>query len=472
MDRVHIPVWQQRLARWSGKGMTAVLWVMGLPVVLMIASTTANWADSQVGGPNLFGPGSSVWAYRVPVEMPQAAPCSGALCSVQAVVPRFQTLPAAKGYVSTTAVLQLPPALTLNAPEGGFIQVVGMSRADPPVLARKAVGWDEVAADAGPLTLANLMLGETTQAVRVDDEGYLLAWALLDDAPGSEPRRWTPDSQGTPNRSKTTLNGQGPGAWPDRKLRTLRFQPMPRTIDVVVANDNQAGDIPVGQVAVISWGTTPPANDNSSQLSTAKGMVGVVRAVKEQGSQRIFSVELPRETPYGGSNHWLVNRMHTMGADAAVIPLDVRVEFFAPAQPEPQAGSEDRSGRAAFTRLERQYFKLPRVEMKTVATSALDFECAAPRANDHACLWAALEGVAVPVQVKVWHRMGAQAFVHERSTFAGKPVTADHWAALPSAVRRNMLRYGSPIRDKVPVALKPLPPQAAGQPIGTEVRQP
>jgi hypothetical protein len=470
MEQAHTPVWQKRLARWSGKGLAAVLWVVAVPVVLMIAVITADKADSQVGGPRWFGAHSPVWAYRVPLVMPGPAPCAGALCGVYAVVPGVQTLPATKGYVSTTAVLQLPPVLTLNAPEGGFLQVLGWSKTAPPVLTHKANAADEVTLSAGSLVLANLMLGDATKPFTVEDEGYVLDWALLDDAPGSEPRRWLPNTQGASHRAKTVVDPHGESAWSDRKLRTLRFQPVPRTIELAIATVHHEGSIPVGQVAVLSWSTTPPST-HASQHSPDRGTIGVVRAVREQEGRSVLSVELPRETPYGGSGHWLTNRMQHLGADVAVLPPEVRVEFFAPTQSERETGPQEGLGRAAFSRLENQYVKLPRVAMKVVPASALDFECAVPRASDHACLWAAVEGVAVPVQVTVWHRDSAKAFVQERSAFAGKPVTAAHWAVLPSSARRQILRNPPPIRDQVPVALKPLPLQAAGQPLGTVVRK-
>lgn len=480
MEQTSLPKWQQWLARGFGGGAQTVLGGLALVAILVIASMVANWADTHPQGPKLFGAPAPLLAYRVPQNL-AAVPCSGVLCGVAAVVPAVQSLPSGAGFISARAQLVLPPPIVVQAPEGGYLQAVGVIDERKPIVQRPESSKDTLdnGSDfADPVVIALVHRAGEEKPIKVDSEGFITAWRLMDADSKQATVTWIPPPEDA-NADSTAAAKARRAQWNQLKFRSLQFQPVPRLFGLRLANTAQSRAIAAGSIAVLAWGDGRPAlTPNSNQLVPRNGVVGVVRAVTSVEPAVELQVEVPRSTLYG-RGHWLWLRMDGMPSHEAVLPAQINVDFFVPEIPEAAQMPVDQDHYTA-ERLAIAYSKLPREGMRVLPSTALDAACAQPAAPSHACVWAEIAGVAVPVQVSVLN-MGAQRVgIRERGVFAGKSIAPAHWAKLPVQVRLALsggdttgATLARPaLSTQTPILLSPLPASAVGQGVSTRMQTP
>ncbi len=480
MNQTSLPKWQQLLAHGFGGVAQAMLGVLALVAVMMIGSALSSWADSHPLGPRFFGAPAPLLAYRVPPDLPTVPPCAGALCGLAAVVPAVQSLPTGAGFVSARAQLVLPPPTLVQAPEGGYLQAVGVVDERKPVVQRPARlnTLDHDPESSGPIVMALAHRGGEAKPVVVQDEGFVTAWSLIDADSQQADVMWTPPPKNA-NADSTDSAKARRVQWNQLKFRSLQFQPVPRLVGLRLASTEQTRAITVGSIAVLAWGDGRPAlTPYTDQIVPSNGVAGVVRAVTSVDPAVELQVEVPRSSAYG-EGHWLWLRMNGMPGHEAVLPTQIYADFFVPDIPEAEKMTLGQD-RYTASRIATAYSKLPRESMRVVPSTAADTACAQPAAPHHACVWAEIAGVAVPVQVSVVDRGARRVGIRERGVFAGKSIAPDHWASLPVQVRRALsggdtasAALARPaLGAKTPIVLNPLPATAVGQSVGTRVSNP
>jgi hypothetical protein len=368
-------------------------------------------------------------------QVSAAAPsCVGQACGLA-------TLPLHRGKqlggassTRVTARLMWPAPLLFDASPGTYLQAVGASDAAHPVAERPSPpeADDPAGLDSLPVLLAEEVLPDGhRRPVTVKTEGFVSGWITEDD--GAE--TWTlwqrplEPKYGDARRAAEIERNRD---WQALKLRRLQFQPVPPEVDVEISRDAVIAPIPVGHVMVFDWRADGALQDRQSQLVPSRNGVGVVTQAQEVGQTLRLKVQIPRSSPYG-SGHWLWHRLDGAGQDAQPLPRQVQALFFAPAAP---VGSH-----AEWGDLEQAFFNLPEGEAMRAPAAALDPGCADKATPQQSCVWAVLQGVAVPVQVHTQALPGGEVLLTERAVFAGKALRAADWARLPQALRRS---YGQP----------------------------
>jgi len=338
------------------------------------------------------------------------------------------------GSARVTARMLWPAPLLFDASPGTYLQAVGTSDPVHPVAERHPAPTTD---DAPPLDAQPILLAEEVQKdgkrrpVTVTVEGFVSAWVAADqDAESWTVWRRPVEPKYGNEREAAALERNR--EWRSLRLRRLQFQPMPLEVDVEVPRAAMIDPVQAGHVMVFDWREDGALQREQTQLVPSRSGVGLVTQALEVGQTLRLKVLIPRRSPYG-SGHWLWHRLDGAAQDAPPLPSQVQALFFAPAAP---MGTEPEWGV-----LEQAFAKLPVGEAMRVPAAALDPGCADPATPAQGCVWAVLQGVAVPVQVHAQALPGGDVQLTERAVFAGKALRAADWARLPQAVRST---YGRP----------------------------
>jgi hypothetical protein len=397
--------------------------------------------------------------------------CSGLACGMATLPLSSGRQVGGVGSAMVTARMVWPTPALIEASPNSYLEVVGAIDALHPVVQRPA---DEAQEDTSPNEIRPLLLANEVQKdgrnrpVMVPTEGFVSAWTLEGD-PGEPLTAWARPTEPDRNGHSQAAAMERSRQWRALKVRRLQFQPVPPVVEVDVLRVALLAPIQVGYVMVFDWQTGGVLENKGSQLVPSRSAVGVVTQVQEMGQYLRMKLQIPRTSPYG-SGHWLWHRLDGVPEGAPTLPSDVRALFFKPA---------DLIGATPdWWLLESLVSKLPEVDVMRAPAAAFDPSCVEPVAPSHSCVWASLQGVAVPVQVTVQPLAGGDLSFNERSAFAGKALRPLDWAALPGLFRRV---YGSPsvpgskpsrllLDATTRTLLAPQPFLKAGMPVSVDAR--
>ena len=401
------------------------------------------------------------------------ASCVGPACGMAAVPLSTARQVGGPGSATVTVRMLWPAPVLIEAGPGRHLVAVGATDGRHPVVARPhdAQADDEDAKDTRPVLLANEVQRDgSSLPITVPAEGFVSAWAL-DGEHAAQLTPWNRPAHDDPNGYSQLAAIERKSQWQALKMRAIQFQPVPPVVEAMVLRAAVVQPIQVGDAMVLDWQADGALQKSHSQLVPHRNAVGWVTQVQEQGENLRLKVQIPRSSPYG-SGHWLWRRLDGMAPGAAPLPSLVQALFFKPG--ELLGGAPD------WSRLERSFFNLPVGEGLRAPAAALDPRCADSAGPARACVWALLQGVAVPVQVNVQPLPGGEVSLVERAVFAGKALRPADWAALPRALRSA---YGSPsvpgpspsrtlLDAKAGTLLQPQPWLRAGLPVSVAKSDP
>lgn len=406
-------------------GLVLLVMLMVMPLV----GSMADWMVKQRAG-TTSGVRPFVW-----VDSDRLPPnCVGAACGMATLPLQTGRQVGGAGSAMVTARILWPTPVVIDASPGTYLDVVGAIDGRHPAVQRPydTPPADNPAADTRPLLLANeVQTDGRSRPIVVSTEGFVSAWAQEGDS-SEQLTAWTRPAEPERNGNSQAAAIERGRQWRARRMRRIQFQPVPAVVEVDVMRAALLERITVGHVMAFDWQAGGVLDGGQSQLIPYRSMLGVVTQVQELGQYLRMKVQIPRSSAYS-SGHWLWTRLDGVPVGAPVLSNDVRAVFFKPG--EMLGATPD------WWLLERVFFKLPEVGVMRAPADALDPACADPLSPSHSCVWVALQGVAVPVQVSVQALAGGDLALTERAAFAGKALRAADWAAMPSEFRRD---YGSP----------------------------
>lgn len=442
----------------SGLSRIAVLGLAIIGIMLLGPSAVivADWiALHQFGASSGLRP--FLWE---DFEAP-APPCVAAACGMATLPLQAKRQVGGAGGVIVSARILWPAPLVIDASPNTYLQAVGAEDMFYPLVQRadNDAPVDASSTAAEPLLLANEVDSDgNTRPIVVPSEGLVSAWALADDPP-DQLTQWARPPSVSSNTFSVKEEQEHRQEWRALKMRTIRFQPVPSEIELDVLRSALPGPVEVGHEMVLDWQKDGVLSGDRDRPWPSHSMLGAVTQIRELGQYLRIKVQIPRKVSQG-NQHWLRSRLEGAAVfqGSPVLPNEVRAMFFKP--------NELLGATPDWGQLEGALQQLPEAETLRAPMAALDPACAEPRHPSNSCVWLALDGVAVPVQVSVEPLPGNIIGLSERAIFAGKALRSTDWAAMPRMFRRN---YGSPSRpllnSSTQALLVPQPWLKAGLPV-------
>jgi hypothetical protein len=348
---------------------------------------------------------------------PQAIPvetCKGDSCEHRGIKPLTYFVPRSASSVLVHARLILDEPRVYEAPEGGYftnLNLVGIS------------GWSGVyfnsrnVDEAGERLMDEILPTSEIRPVRLEKEGYFLAWERSDASLDEPAMQWN----STEGRTRLL---------PTARFRRLTFQPVARVFSAVLT-DVQASDVaPHSRIILFTEPTT-----SLQAVFNSRGMVSATITAVTQGAagELLASIEpLSNGDRTGIYEHWMTARLD----QRSDITRFGKQGLLAIILPPEDAGDDRRS-------LASEPHQMPRIPLHVVPKSAVDKQCSIDHAPSTGCVWSLIAGEAVAVQVKTIQLSDEEVAVLERELFAGEPIAPAQWRQLSAAVRREWLSSGS-----------------------------
>jgi hypothetical protein len=414
-----------------------LLTLLGLILLVPITGATADWLVKQNEG-NKKGVRPFLYAFS------DTSPpiCVGNACNLSTLPITSLIQPGGEASIAAAAHILWPAPVLIQASPDTYLEVVGATDRRSPSVERKGgkgsattgSNFENLGIDSTPLLIAyEVHANGNRRPILVDTEGFLSAWGQDGLIPSGQLTPWAPavalESKDQTQNAATEHIKQ----LRDMKMHTIQFQPVPNAIELDVFRSALIEQIQPGYVMVFDWQLSGVLNGQFHQVVPSRSMIGVVKHSQEIGQYLRLKVEIPRSSPYGGSNHWLGTRLRALQQGEQTLLSDVQAVFFRPNQ---MLGATPN-----WTLLERIFQELPMANVLRVAMGAIDPKCAEPAIPSNSCIWVRLHGVAVPVQVSTRAIGGNDLAISERAVFAGKALRAVDWAAMPTEFRRE---FGSP----------------------------
>jgi hypothetical protein len=416
--------------------------VMGLTVLTLmlavpLAGVTADWLVKQRETTK-----SGVRSFVSKESDSAASNCLGTACGMATLPMTTYRQVGGTNSTAVTARIRWPSPISVSASPGAYFEwaagqdrissVVERGRQPATQLSDSAAQGS--ANDSYALLLANEVQKDGKRGpINVDAEGFVSSWTLDGEQALGRSTAWAPADTGGVNDATQQAANDRRHQWQGMKVHSFQFQPVPTSVEVDILQVEGVNPITAGDVMAFDWQGTGVLDGQFQQVVPSRSMLGVVTTSQDMGQNLRLIVHIPRSSLYSGGGHWLWQRLRAVPVGAPALTPEVRAVFFKP---------PDKLGVApAWERMERIFQKLPLVEILRAPLSATDPLCTEPVALSHSCVWVALHGIAVPVQVTVQILADGYVAVTERAVFAGKAIRSADWALMPREFRQS---YGYP----------------------------